>query len=362
MNRYFFYLLVVNMLGNIFLHVPTILIQNRYEGTVLGILIGTIIGSIFLFVFTVSLNKFPGMDIAEILEKTPKWFRLLFLLFFSMMWFLAGVLTLLAFNNVTIRFVNPDISGLNMISIFAISIIIIIARLKSEKILYTVEILLLINIPFLLLILTQAFLHDYLTIDAMIEIGTHFKKLPSWDVLSATTYTFSGYANMVLFNRVFKDKIKVRTLWFIPILGFVNLCITFFIPIGFWGTEAVGDLTFPWVSTADALKIEFGPIERLITVFILMYVSLSIISVIVHWHVAFEILKKVLKTGNIKDKQRTILEWSILFCFGLIVYIVENNFREANIFEFGAMWLNIRFPSEGLLVALMFFMARRAAK
>lgn len=350
------------MLGNIFLHVPNILIENRYEGSVLGILLGTIIGSIFLFVFTISLNKFPGMNIAEILESTPKWFRLFFLLFFSIIWFLAGLLTLLAFNNVTIRFVNPDISGVNMISVFAISVIIIIARLKSEKILYTVEILLLLNIPFILIILTQAFLHEYLTLDAMIEVATHFDRFPSFSVLAATTYTFSGYANMVLFNRVFKGKFKIRYLWFVPILGLVNLCVTFFIPIGFWGTEAVADLTYPWVATADTLKIEFGPIERLITVFILLYVSISVISVVVHWHVAIEILKIVLGTVKIKEKRSVFVNWSILLAFGLIVLIVENNFREKDIFEFGELWLNVRLPSEAFLVGMMFFLARRVVK
>ncbi|WP_246942056.1 GerAB/ArcD/ProY family transporter [Bacillus pinisoli] len=351
--------MIINMLINIFLYVPNILLEERFNGSVLGIVLGCIIGTLFLYVFTLSMNKFPRLGLPEILNNIPKWFRLFFLCFFSIIWFLAGCVTLLAFNNVTIRFVNPDISGINMISVFTIAVILMIARLKSDKVLYTIEILFVVNSPLILIIILQAYFHEYINWNSIVEVGTHFKAMPSLSVLAAASFTFSGYANMVIFNRVFKEKVRLKWLWVIPIIGFINLCTTFFIPIGFWGADGAGDLTFPWVTTADTLFIEFGPIERLITLFILLYVSVSIISVVVHWHVAFEVIKSMIGTDNKKVKNRSIIHFMILAVFGGIVIFLEYQLREQSILEFGEYWLNVRLPSEALLVLLLLFLARR---
>jgi hypothetical protein len=350
------------MLMNIFLYVPSILIDNRYEGTVLAIPIGILIGTTFLYLFTISLNKFPAKGVPEVLEYLPNWFRIGFLVYFSIMWFLAGCVALMAFNNITIRMVNPDIPGTYMIGIFAIGILLILARLKTKNILYLIEIILVINLPLIFIILSQSFFSEYFTWPSIIEVAGHFKAIPSFEVIAACSFVFSGYTNMVVFNKVFKEKINVKRLWFIPILGLFNLLTTVFIPIGYWGADGVGELTYPWIATADTLFIEFGPIERLITPFILLYVSISIISVVVHWHVALEVIKTLFKWDKLEGLKRPILLYSILATFGIFVLLMELNFNEKDILLFGSTWLQVRLPSELILVLLMLFLARRRNK
>jgi hypothetical protein len=347
------------MLVNVFLYVPSILIQNRFSGSVLAVPLGVIIGTIFLYVYSLSIRKFPELGISEILGNTHKWFRLCFLVFVAIMWHLAGSITLLAFNDVTIGFINPDISGLHMIAVYTASVLFILLRLKTQQILYALEIVLVINIPLIFIIFIQAYLHNYLSWKSIMEVGTHFKELPSLKVLAASTFVFSGYINMIVFNRVFKEKIKVSRLWFIPFLGFVNLFTTLAIPIGFWGADGVENLTFPWVSTADALRIEYGPIERLITLFLLLYVSISLMSVIVHWHVAYEIIKNLIKIDKYEEKTSRILQLVILGCIGFGVILSEMYLQEEYIVQLGELWLSVRLPSEAFIVILMFWLARR---
>lgn len=346
------------MLVNVFLYVPNILIEERFEGAVMAIPIGILIGSLFLFLFASAINKFEKKGITEILGFMSKKFRVVLLTFFSLMWFSAGAISLLAFNNVTIRFVNPDISGINMIMIFSIFIIFLV-RMNSESLLYTMEIVLLVNFPLVLLIMYQTFTHDYISWDSIKELGTHYKEWPSWSTLAAASFVFSGYTNLIIFNRVFKEKIRLRRLWFIPILGFFNLFTTFCIPIGFWGVDGVGDLTFPWVSTADALRIEYGPVERVVTLFIFLYVGVSMLSVAVHWHVAFEIIKSMINIKQSAKKKNQVYSFVILGSFFISTLFLEYNLREKEIFALGELWLNVRLPSELCLVLLMFFVARR---
>lgn len=347
---------------NIFLYVPSILIDHRFEGAVLSIPLGILIGTVFIYVFTISLNKFPSKSVSEVLEYLPNWFRVGFLTYFSIMWYLAGCVALMAFNNITIRMVNPDIAGVYMIGIYSVGILLMISRLRSENILYTIEIILMVNLPLILIILSQAFFSEYFSWQSIFEVAGHFKAFPSLDVLAASTFVFSGYANMVVFNRVFKEKINIKKMWFIPILGLFNLLTTFFIPIGYWGADGIGELTYPWIATADTLFIEFGPIERLITPFILLYVSISIISVTVHWHISLEVAKDLLKIDEMKGRKKSIFFYTILVSFGIIVLLFEMNFSEGDIFRFGSIWLQVRLPSELILVLLMLYLARRRRK
>ncbi|KAA0547396.1 GerAB/ArcD/ProY family transporter [Bacillus sp. BGMRC 2118] len=349
------------MMVNLFVFIPTILIEARFQGAVMAVPIAIIIGSTFLFVYVHANNKFPEKGMPEILALTPKWFRVLFLSFLASMWFLAGSISLLAFNNVAIRFLNPDIQGVYLITAFAVCVYIIISLLNTAQILYALEIILILNFPLLIMFVSQAYLNDYISWSSVLEVSGNFSEIPSYGVLAAATFIFSGYANMTIFSRVFKEKIKLRTMWVLPVLGALTLFTTLFIPIGFWGADGVGDLSFPWVSTADTLRIEYGPIERLISIFLLLYISISLMSVIVHWHVSFEMIKSIMP-GKEKEKRRRLVERVMLISFILVTIVLEMNLREEGILTIGKYWLNLRFPSEAVLVITMFLLARRKAR
>lgn len=68
MIRYFFlYLLFINMIVNVIVFVPRTLINERFEGAVMAIIIGIPFTIILLYFYTNALVKFPGKGLPEIL-------------------------------------------------------------------------------------------------------------------------------------------------------------------------------------------------------------------------------------------------------------------------------------------------------
>lgn len=346
------------MFINVFLFVPAILIRERFDGAVMAMLIGILIGTVFLFLFITALNKLPQISILDMLEEVPKAFRFSLLFLLIVMWYSAGAITLLSFNDVITQFVNPTMPGKLMIIIFILFLSLTLTSLNSSKILYTIELVLVLNLPLFLIIIYQAYTNDYLSIHSILEIGSHLFERPSWSTIAASSYIFSGYINMIIFNKVFDSKINVKLLILITFIGIANVITSFFIPIGLWGADGVGDLAFPWVSTADTLSIEYGPVERVITIFILFYVSIALISVLIHWHVTLEMIKSMAGTEKLGGKIQSIITWIILICFGIIVLLLEHYVTDKDVLNLGELWLKLRLPCEAFLVVFIVFWVR----
>ncbi len=77
------------------------------------------------------------------------------------------------------------------------------------------------------------------------ELGTHIFERPNIKALAAATYSFSGFTNLIIFNRVIKEKIRYWNFIIILFLGIFNLFTTFFIPIGFHGSDGAQEYLYP---------------------------------------------------------------------------------------------------------------------
>lgn len=111
------------------------------------------------------------------------------------------MITLIAFSEITKKYINPDVSSMFIVLAFVI-VVGLIARLSSETVLYSMEILLITNVPVIIWVLYKAITNESMQYDACMEIATHILNMPPWDTLSAGTYIFSGYTNLVIFNRL----------------------------------------------------------------------------------------------------------------------------------------------------------------
>lgn len=69
------------------------------------------------------------------------------------------------------------------------------------------------------------------------------------------------------------------------------MLLTFLVPIGYFGTVAIDRHVYTWFSTADSIRMEYFIIERMLFIFYFAYLSLSLVSVIVHWHGGLELFK-----------------------------------------------------------------------
>ena len=359
MKRYFYYLVLVHMLINGIGHTPRQLIENRFHGSVMAIFIAPFIGLLTMYIFSTSLSKFPNQGLPEILKGSlPKWIVSTLLIFFSCNWLMASLDRLISFSYIIKRFVNPDMS----LFILQIGIILVVsfgALLKTEKILFLLEMLLVINVLFIIFIFFKAYTNPVLSWGDIFAAGTYVNVIPNSNSFSASIYIFSGYVNMVIFNRVVSEVLTWKKSIFLGIIGFANLCTILLIPIGFHGIDVVDDYTYPWITTADSMRMEFGFIERVVFLYLFIYISISLGNVILLWHITIELLKGVVKTPLNDEKRQAKLSILLVILFGILTISFGHYVDEMRLYNINMHWINMRMISEYLLVFIVFFIARR---
>ena len=84
--------------------------------------------------------------------------------------------------------------------------------------------------------------------------------------------------------------------------------------MAYW--RGAGGHVYPAFSTVDSLRIRYFIIERMIYVFYVVYMCLSLVNSIIHWHVGKDLILgsfglKVDK-GEAMTKRRKIEWWVIL--------------------------------------------------
>ncbi|WP_066064869.1 GerAB/ArcD/ProY family transporter [Neobacillus soli] len=354
MNRYFLYLVLLNMIVNVIIFVPKILIEYRYNGAVMGVLIAIPIGIALNYFYSTAINRFPEQGLPEISANSKhRWLKIIHFGSIQLIWFSAGLITLVGFIDILVRFINPEMPKLALLVIYLAAIFLII-QLPTQRVVYFMEIVLFFNTPLIAFIIFKAFANDYLSWDSMLEVGTHIFERPSIKSIAAATYCFSGYSNLIIFNRVINGKLKVLNFIAIFIFGVFNLFTTFFIPIGFHGSDGANEYLYPWISTADSLRLVYSPIERVIFLFLMFYMSITLISVSVHWHVAYELIKGTFKEKVSKKQNLLILS---IFSGASIAGVIFLNTLLLN--KVTVYWMIVRLGFEIVLVAIFFIWARR---
>jgi spore germination protein KB len=354
LNRYFLYLILLNMMMDVVIFVPRILLHNRYDGSVSGMLLAIPLGIILIIVFSKALAKFPGKGLPEILSHPKhRWIRVLLVGGIQFAWFSAGLITLLGFLDILTRFINPEMPRLLLLVIYLAAIFLIIT-MQTQRMMYLLEIVLFLNAPLLFFIIFKALTSNTLNWDSMLEVGTHLFKMPNIVSLSTASYVFSGYMNLVVFNRVIKEKLKIWNFMAVFVMGVFNLFTTFFIPIGFHGSDGAQEYLYPWISTADSLRLVYSPIERVIFIFLMFYMSLTLMSISIHWHVSYELIRNLFSEKASQKK-----DWMILAAFAMCAVAGVLFFNTVLLSRVTNIWMVIRFGFEIMFVSIFFLWARR---
>lgn len=357
MNRYFLYLIILNMMTNTIIFVPKILIEDRFDGAVMGMIVALPLGLFFTIATVKLLGKFPEQGLPELLNSSfGKKFKTAVLVSLACIWFSAGLITLLGFIDILNRYINPEIKKIYLVLPFLVAVLFVI-QMTTQKVMYLLELVLFINTPLIGFIVFKAFTSDYMNWNSIFEVGTHLFAFPKLNAIAASSYAFSGYANALIFNRLFKGKIKARNFVAIFFLVLFNLFTTFFIPIGIHGADGVGEYLYPWIATSDSLRMIYGPIERVIFIFLMFYLSITLLSVSVHWHVSLEFLKSLSPTG-LTSKQIGIIMGALAAISMIAVYSIT----ALQLIKIAGYWLQLRVPVEILFILLLFITARRQKK
>ncbi|WP_138493659.1 GerAB/ArcD/ProY family transporter [Paenibacillus pinistramenti] len=355
-DRYFYYLFLINALLNIVNFVPKGLINGRFDGSMASIMVAVPLGLLFTYLFGKVMGKFPSTGVPEIYNQyLPKPLSLPLLLMFAVLWFIAGLITLLAFVEITLRYISMDVEPLTVLVLF-LMVVCISMRINTESILYGLEVLLFLNFPIIGYILFKSLLNPQFNWNAVLEIVTHSAHWPSFGGVATATFVFSGYANLAIFNRVLKN-VNFKLLWLLGISGFLVLLTSFLIPIGYLGTINVDRHVYPWFSTADVLRTKNFVIERVLFLFYFNYLMLSLASTILHWHISLNMIKGMFASKKRKKPKRSF-DWWVIILFSGFTFAAQtaNQFK---LDQFGQLFLDVRFGGEGILILSVYLAYRR---
>lgn len=358
-GRYYYYLFLTNGLINIIAYVPRILIEHTFDGALSSIFLSLLISMGLIALQAKVLQNYPNAGFVEILSGTmPPLLIKLFLIQMVFLWVMAGSITLMSFVDITKQYISPEMPGPVVLLSFLI-VVCWVCRFDAASILYGLESLLLIHLPFVLFFMWKTLGSPYFLKDAVIQAWTYLWHAPNFEAVSAATFIFSGYVNMVVFNRVFTNfRFKMRTLLLILLTGFSILMFTFLVPIGYQGVHGAQRHVFVWFSTADMLRIDLFLIERLLFLFFLIYISLSLISAIVHWHVGLDLLRSILPSPKTAKGEKWIGFIAVIaFALATAVFLPLN---QDTIISYGRVYLNMRLIGEvGTLLLLLYAHRRR---
>ncbi|PWK05399.1 GerAB/ArcD/ProY family transporter [Tumebacillus permanentifrigoris] len=353
-NRFLFYTILINMVSNIIVFVPHILFNGLFDGALMSILISVVIGMTLLVLGTQSLAQFPGESLPEVMERyLPRWFRVIFLSYISSFWYVAGVIVLLAFSTIMTRYLSPETGQFTILFFLSLTVLLVVP-LKSSRLLNGLEILFVINIPLIAIILLKSVLEKNTDWEDVYDVCTHLVHLPTLTMIAAASYIFTGYTNLVIFNKETAIKLKKRHYLILGGLGFATLMTSFFIPIGRLGEFSVNRYTFPWIPTSDSISMQYFVIERMMIPFLLVYLMVALVQAVMHWHIGYHLILSLFR------QQRKWQNYAVLAAFTLGVGVLQKILdNEYILFEFATYWLIARLFSEIGLVALLIYLAKR---
>lgn len=363
MNRYFYYLIIVNMAANIVASVPKILLEARTKGAITSMLLALLLGSAFIYIVARFFHSFPGKGLPELLkEYTSKWIHIPLLLYLIVAWFLAGLVTLITYSFLLKRFLTPDMPVSWIVCIF-LCFISFGVLMSSKSVLYTIEAVLFFNIPLVILVMIKAYTGDGMHWDFVKKAVMYIYHIPDYTAFSACSYVFLGAANLIIFNRVFTKKQKMSWLQlgitFLVMAG--NLFTTYFIPIGYNGFDHIDKLVYPWILTSDSMRIEFGFVERVLFIFLVLYLAISFLSILIHWHVTIELLKSVFWFKRFRWKERNLTPYLFVSIFWLVSLRLVPNVTEYEVTLYTKYFFNV-LPFFFVIILGMFWVIKRRAK
>lgn len=363
MNRYFYYITIINMIASMVASMPKILLLNKEEGAIISILLSIPIGLVFCFLVARFFQYFPGQDLPQLMgEYLPKLINIVFLALVALVWFAAGLLSVIAYSFSIKRFLSP-----NADLIFILSLILIFiyygALMKTKSVLYTIEVIFIITFPLILLLLGKGITNPDFEIDFVKVAVMHIQHAPNYSTVCAAAFIFWGPANLIVFNKVMTNKqsLSWKGLFLIGIVGTCILCTSFFVPIGMLGFEAVDAVVNPGITTADTLHINYWIIERVIFIALMLFLAITFISILIHWHVALELLKKVVYFKKFEWKNRNLTPHLILIVFWLVSSKTVTYLNEYQLVKFTSYFYNI-LPVLFLFMFLIFAVIRRRAQ
>jgi hypothetical protein len=103
--------------------------------------------------------------------------------------------------------------------------------------------------------------------------------------------------------------------------------------------------------------MEMAFVERVVFVFLLMYLTISLTSALIHWHVALEWFKSIIPQFSIK--KQPVRSYFLAITFILTTSLIDIKFDEGRIFEGVKIWLQGILPLQLIGILILRWIIRR---
>ncbi|WP_339253796.1 GerAB/ArcD/ProY family transporter [Sporosarcina sp. FSL W8-0480] len=364
MSRFLFYLILINLLTNMVSTTPRTFILDNTQGVLNSLFLAIAVGMIFTYFLISLFSHFPGMTLPEILNSCmPKWISTPIILFLSISWYGAGLITLITYVFIIIRFLTPEMSIYLIVLSFA-AIITYGVFMQTKSILFTSEILVVLVVPLILFVQLKGYLDkdfdwDYVRIAIM-----HINHLPSYRSFTTALYVTIGIANLIVFNRYFTDlrKPSRKAMALLTLICFFIIMTTYLLPIGLSGFEALENVPYPWIMTSDSMRMKFGLIERVVFIFIGAFLAISVLSIIIHWHVSMHLFESIFNFNRLKWKSFKLKLPIYALVFWVIAMIATKMFTGETLFKSAYYFDMYLLPAILVILIGCLLYAKRRAK
>ncbi|WP_301108009.1 GerAB/ArcD/ProY family transporter [Sporosarcina sp.] len=363
MSRFVYYLLLSNMVANILAAVPRILLSKSSEGAVLSIILALIYGVIGIWVFIRLISKFPGKNLPELFKTyLSKWVGVPLLLLFGIVWYIAGLQSLITYVAILSRFLTPEMSIYMILGAF-VAVITFGLFMQSRNVLFLLEVIFVLLLPIIVLFLGKIYFTEQIDWDQVKIAAMHINHAPSYTAFAAASYVFVGIFDLIIFNSVIKKKIvfKWKQAIIIFMFGSITLATTYFIPIGVLGFDSIKDFVYPWVSTSDSVRMQYGIVERVIFLFLLNFLAIAFLNIMLHWFVAFKLFQSTFSVDQLAPGTRKYFSNTlIIIVFWTVGVLVTIQETEYNLFQYSNYYFNALPAVSAVLFIALLIVNRRA--
>jgi hypothetical protein len=327
-QRYYVYLFYINALVNITAFIPQILYKNRFNGSLISLVLSTLIGTFLIFLFQTQIKKFPRQNIAQIMDRLfPKWFQKTFLFFNFTLQIFGGILFLISNTQIVNQFINPN--SMIIFYIFLLLIVFLIMN-QTNSILYMLEIIVLFAAPFYLFIMLRFFTDDLVMVDFIKQSWTYLMHLPKMNSVASGLFVFTGFTNFFIYGEHILSIGKKQLLIALGIIYFI-LFSSYFVPIGYFGLNGVGKESYVWVTTVDSMRFDYFFLERMVSIFILVQIGITLMYIILSFHSSLQYLQ--LMTKNVGGRSKWVGIFVVVIS-AIITQHLTDEFRLLKLFNY----------------------------
>lgn len=353
MSRFVYFLLISNMIANLIAASPRILFEKSEDGAIITMIIALFFGVFMNWALITSFKAFPGRNLPQIFTLyLSKWIAIPALFILGVIWYVSGLQTLITYIDIILRFITPEMTVYLVIAMF-IPVVTFGVIMKSQSILFALELVFVLSLPLASYYVVKLYFTEQVSWDHIALAMTFIDHPPDYTVFSTTTYLFVGAFDIIIFNSLLKKKMVfgIKQALIVFGLGVFVIFTIYFIPIGVLGFDKIEGILYPWILTSDSIRMKFGIIERVIFVFLLLFLAIAFLNITIHWHVACKLFQSAFGIDEMNFQLREKVSFAIVVVvFWLIAIYTTLKITEYDLFLYSKYYFN---AIPGVFIGLM---------